>query len=398
MSQVKLRDDLEINLIQESESKYIYISDPLLISEPIALPFAYYPLIQTLMEGGKTPEEIAKDGTAKLLNLTDEKLFILLDNLVSLYMIDTPSSSIAVQNMQSYIAGNIRPSYCHSFSYPEDPTELKAFLNIMLDKGKSLTDKPVKAILAPHIDLRLEESWEVYANSFLALKNVKEVDTVILLGTAHYRSTADFMFTKKDFETPLGKLETDQELLVEIEKNTNITYDDIAHYKEHSIEFHILFLQHLLNNKNVKILPILTGSPSNYIGVKTTPDSNEEYNKTITAIKDAIATTGRKVLILSSGDLSHVGRKFGDEFPAATEQIRIKGEDQLLIEKLSSTDKNAFFTEIAEMADKNRICGSAPFYSALSLTEADSVTTAGYNQWHEEETESMVSFAGFVVE
>jgi len=206
------------------------------------------------------------------------------------------------------------------------------------------------------------------------------------------------MFTKKDFETPLGKLETDQELLVEIEKNTNITYDDIAHYKEHSIEFHILFLQHLLNNKNVKILPILTGSPSNYIGVKTTPDSNEEYNKTITAIKDAIATTGRKVLILSSGDLSHVGRKFGDEFPAATEQIRIKGEDQLLIEKLSSTDKNAFFTEIAEMADKNRICGSAPFYSALSLTEADSVTTAGYNQWHEEETESMVSFAGFVVE
>jgi len=140
MSQVKLRDDLEINLIQESESKYIYISDPLLISEPIALPFAYYPLIQTLMEGGKTPEEIAKDGTAKLLNLTDEKLFILLDNLVSLYMIDTPSSSIAVQNMQSYIAGNIRPSYCHSFSYPEDPTELKAFLNIMLDKGKSLTD------------------------------------------------------------------------------------------------------------------------------------------------------------------------------------------------------------------------------------------------------------------
>lgn len=398
MSQVKLRDDLEVNLIQESESKYIYISDPLLISEPIALPFAYYPLIQTLIEGGKTAEEIAQDGIAKLLNLTDEKLYILLDNLVSLYMIDTPSSRIAVENMQSYLAGNVRPSYCHSFSYPEDPTELKAFLNIMLDKGKSLTDRPVKAILAPHIDLRLEESWEVYANSFLTLKNVKEVDTVILLGTAHYRSSADFMFTKKDFETPLGKVETDQELLVEIEKNTNITYDDIAHYKEHSIEFHILFLQHLLNNKSIKILPILTGSPSNYIGDKTTPDSNEEYNQTITAIKDAIATTGKKVLILSSGDLSHIGRKFGDEFPAATEQIRIKGEDQLLIEKLSSGDKNAFFTEIAEVQDKNRICGTAPFYSALTLTETDSVTTAGYNQWHEEETESMVSFAGFVVE
>jgi AmmeMemoRadiSam system protein B len=152
-----------------------------------------------------------------------------------------------------------------------------------------------------------------------------------------------------------------------------------------------------LPNKNVKILPILTGSPSEYIGDNTAPDSNEEYNNTVTAIKDAIDTTGKKVLILSSGDLSHVGRKFGDDFPAATEQIRIKGEDQMLIEKLTSADKNAFFTEIAEMADKNRICGTAPFYSALSLTEADSVTTAGYNQWHEEETESMVSFAGFIV-
>lgn len=397
MSQVKLRDDLEINLIEESYSKYIYISDPLLISEPIALPFAFYPLIQTLIEGGKTAEEIAKDGTAKLLNLTDEKLFILLDNLVSLYMIDTPSSMMAVENMKAYIAGNVRPSYCHSFSYPEDPTELKAFLNIMLDKGKSLTDKPVKAILAPHIDLRLEESWEVYANSFLALKNVEEIDTVILLGTAHYRSTGDFMFTKKDFQTPLGKAEIDHELLTEIEKNTNITYDDIAHYKEHSIEFHLLFLQHLLPNKNVKIVPILTGSPANYISDKTAPDSNEEYNNTVTAIKDAIATTGKKVLILSSGDLSHVGRKFGDDFPAATQQIRIKGEDKLLIEKLTSADKNAFFTEISDMEDKNRICGTAPFYSALYLADATEVTPAGYNQWQEEDTESMVSFAGFVV-
>ena len=397
MSQVKLRDDLEVNLIQEFDSKYIYISDPLLISEPIALPFAYYPLIQTLIEGGKTAEEIAKDGTAKLLNLTDEKLYILLDNLVSLYMIDTPSSKIAVENMQSYIAGGIRPSYCHSFSYPEDPTELKAFLNIMLDKGKSLTDKPVKAILAPHIDLRLEESWEIYANSFLPLKNVEEVDTVILLGTSHYRSTADFMFTKKDFETPLGKAEIDHDLLTEIEKNTNITYDDIAHYKEHSVEFHLLFLQHLLPNKNVKIIPILTGSPAHYLGDKTTPDSNEDYNKTIAAIKEAIDTTGKKVVILSSGDLSHVGRKFGDDFPAATEQIRVKHEDETLIEKLINADKNAFFAEIAEIEDKNRICGSSPFYSALSLVEGNEVTTTGYNQWHEEETESMVSFAGFVV-
>ncbi len=397
MSQIKLREDLDIDLIKEFENKFIYISDPLLIAEPIALPFSYYPLIQLLMDGGKTAEEIAKDGAAKLLNLSDDRLYTLLDNLITLNMIDTPSTRIAVENMQSYANGNVRNSYCHSFSYPEDPIELKAFLDIILDKGKQLTDKPVKAILAPHIDLRLEESWKTYASSFLALKNVEEVDTVILLGTGHYRSTADFMFSKKDFQTPLGTAEVDHELLAEIEKNTEIVYDDIAHYKEHSLEFHLLFLQRLLGDKSFKIVPILTGSPANYFNENTTPDSNEKYNSTIDAIKSAIATTGKKVLILSSGDLSHVGRKFGDEFPAVSELIRVKHEDESLIEQLTKADKNAFFTEIAAAADKNKICGTAPFYAALSLVDSNEVLAAGYNQWQEDETESMVSFAGFVI-
>ena len=300
--------------------------------------------------------------------------------------------------MQSYTNGNIRNSYCHSFSYPENPKELKAFLDKILDKGKKLTDKPVKAILAPHIDLRLEESWETYASSFFALNNVDEIDTVILLGTGHYRSTADFMFSKKDFQTPLGIAEVDHELLAEIGMKTEIVYDDIAHYKEHSIEFHLIFLQHLLKDNNFKIVPILTGSPANYINNKTTPDTNEKYNNTIDAIKNAVTTTGKKVLIVSSGDLSHVGRKFGDDFPAATEQIRVKHEDELLIEKLSKANKNAFFTEINDSEDKNKVCGTAPFYAALSLVDNADTTHTGYNQWHEEETESMVSFAGFVVE
>lgn len=397
MSQVKLRDDLDIDLIKEFDNKFIYISDPLLIAEPIALPFSYYPLIQTLMEGNKTAEEIAKDGAAKLLNLSDDKLYTLLDNLVALNMIDTPSTRMAIENMQSYTNGNVRNSYCHSFSYPEDPTELKTFLDKILHKGRSLTDKPIKAILAPHIDLRLEESWETYANSFLALKNVEEVDTVILLGTGHYRSTADFMFSKKDFQTPFGTAEVDHELLAEIEKNTEIVFDDIAHYKEHSIEFHLIFLQHLLNDKNYKIIPILTGSPANYINNKTTPDSNEKYNNTIDTIKNAIASTGKKVFILSSGDLSHVGRKFGDDFPAAMEQIRIIGEDESLIETLKNSNKNAFFTEINSVEDKNKVCGTAPFYATLSLVDDAHIVHAGYNQWNEKETESMVSFAGFVV-
>lgn len=398
MNQIKLRGDLDIDLIQEFEHKFIYISDPLLIAEPIALPFSYYPLIQTLIEGKKTPEEIADDGVAKLLNLSDNKLYTLLDNLVTLNMIDTASTRMAIENMQSYINGKVRESYCHSFSYPKDPVELKAFLDRILDKGKQLTDEPVKAILAPHIDLRLEESWETYANSFLNLQKADSIDTVILLGTSHYRSSADFMFSKKDFKTPLGTAIIDYQLLSEIESNCEISYDDIAHYKEHSLEFHLIFLQHLLKDKEFRIVPILTGSPAHYFNEKITPDNVENYNKVIESIKNAIKSSDKNVLILSSGDLSHVGRKFGDDFSAASELLRLKHEDESIIEKLTSSEKNAFFNEIAETNDKNRICGTAPFYAALNLTNSKKVTATGYNQWYEEETQSVVSFASFVVE
>lgn len=399
MNPIKLREDLDVNLIQELDNQFIYISDPLLIAEPIALPFVYYPLIQLLIEGSKTADKIANDSSiTKLLNLTKDKIYTLLNNMESLYLIDSDTTRIAVHNMQSYLNGNVRHSYCHSFTYPEKPEELDIFLEQILKKGKIINEGKVNAILAPHIDLRLEESWEIYANSFLPLSNINNIDTVIILGTAHYRSSSDFMFTKKDFITPYGIVHTNQELLNEIEKSININYDDIAHYKEHSIEFHLLFLQKLLPQQEFKILPILTGTPAKYLEEKKTPDTNENYNKVITAIKQALLKIGGNTLILSSGDMSHIGRKFGDEFSAENELERIRKEDENFINNIVNGNKNDFFEDIIKSEDKNKICGTSPFYAALSLLDINRVINTGYNQWNEIETESMVSFAGFIVE
>lgn len=395
MNQIKLREDLSVNLIQEDDNRFIYISDPLLIAEPIALPFSYYPLIQLLLEGAYTANEIAQSKAVELLNLTKEKIHTLLTNLELLYILETDNSRILMQNMQSYLSGNLRQSYCHSFSYPENVKELDIFLENILQKGKKESEIRINAILAPHIDLRLEESWEVYANSFLPLSNMEEIDTVIMLGTAHYKSSSDFMFTKKDFSTPYGIAYTDKGLLNEIENTTEIIYDDIAHYKEHSLEFHLLFLQKLLPNKKFKILPILTGSPANYIENGEIPDSNNNYENTINAIKQAIGLKGRSVLILSSGDMSHIGRKFGDDFNAKTEIERIESEDKILVNSLVNAGEGVFFEELIKNKDKNRICGTAPFYGASRLLNSPRIINTGYNIWYEQETESLVSFAGF---
>ncbi len=399
MNQVKLREDLDVNLVKEDESQFIYISDQLMVAEPIALPFAYYPLVQELMDGEKSEEELIAAGIAKTLNLSDEKLSTLLENMRSLHIIENPVTSMALDQMNSYLASDVRNSYCHGFSYPEDPKELTSFLKVMLDKGSKISDNAPKGIFAPHIDLRLEESWEVYANSFLPLENVEEVDTVILLGTAHYASTADFMFTKKDYSTPLGRLETDKELLDEIATNADVHCDDIAHFKEHSIEFHAVFLQHLLKGKNIRILPILTGSPEMYFDGSGQPMDHDYYNQMIVAIKESCEKLGRKVLILSSGDFSHIGRKFGDDYDASGFVSHVKKYDQELAKSIADNDKEQFFSLVSTEDDKNRICGTAPFYAAMTLLGPDAnIQQTEYSQWLEHETESLVSFAGFVAE
>jgi AmmeMemoRadiSam system protein B len=398
MNQVKLREDLEVSLIQEANNHFIYINDPLLIAEPIGLPFSYYPFIQLLMEGKMTATEIAADSAAEQIRLSEEKVHVLLSNMEELSLLETERTRIAIENMKSYVAGNLRNSYCHSFSYPDTALELDRFLDQILSSGEEKPKVQLKGLLAPHIDLRIEEAWSVYANSFLPLKNASEIDTLILLGTAHYKSSADFMFTKKDFVTPYGTAQTDMELLTAIQESVEIHFDDIAHYKEHSLEFHLLFAQKLLPNKNFKILPILTGSPFNYVEDGLTPDTNESYVAQINAIKKAVETTGKKVLILASGDMSHVGRKFGDDFPAGTEVIRINTEDKLIIGNLKTRDKNNFFNQIIEFGDRNRMCGVAPFYAALSLIDRKKTVNVGYDMWLEDETESLVSFAGFTIE
>lgn len=397
MNKIKLREDLDVSLIEEFGSKLIYISDPLLIAEPIGLPFSYYPFIQLLMEGKMTASEIASDSASKVINLSEEKVYILLSNMDELSLLENDRTRVAIEYMGSYLSGNVRHSYCHKFSYPENPNELDTFLDKILSKSTIEAESKIRGIMAPHIDLRIEESWSIYANSFLHLKNLEGVDTVVLLGTAHYRSTADFMYTKKDFSTPYGLVKNDLELLEAVQENALIKFDDISHFKEHSLEFHLLFLQKLLPNKNFKILPILTGSPANYLDDKGVPIEYEEYENQVQALKKAIVKLGRKVLILASGDMSHIGRKFGDDFSAGSQLIRIKAEDEVIIRSLESGRKDNFFNEIITMDDKNRICGISPFYAALSLLDLTKVKNVGYNLWNEEDTESLVSFAGFLL-
>jgi len=71
-----------------------------------------------------------------------------------------------------------------------------------------------------------------------------------------------FSLSGKDFETPLGVAECDR-LWVEKLKAAGgnvIATNDFAHRAEHSIEFQVLFLQHILPKDSFAIVPVLCGN------------------------------------------------------------------------------------------------------------------------------------------
>jgi predicted class III extradiol MEMO1 family dioxygenase len=95
-----------------------------------------------------------------------------------------------------------------------------------------------------------------------------------------------------------------------------------------------------------------------------------------------------------SGDLAHVGRKFGDAADAESMVDDVRSADDVLLEHLQAADPDAWYAAIRAMDDRYRICGQAPVYAALHAFRPNRGRLTAYDVWHEAETASAVTVAG----
>jgi len=65
-----------------------------------------------------------------------------------------------------------------------------------------------------------------------------------------------------DFETPLGIIKSDGEAVDRLKRSGQgiVALNDFIHRSEHSVEFQLIFLQHVMKTKDFTIIPILYGS------------------------------------------------------------------------------------------------------------------------------------------
>jgi len=158
-----------------------------------------------------------------------------------------------------------RPAVAGSF-YPGTKKELLNLLEYLFNslgiKGipspNENGERRVKSMLSPHAGYVYSGRTAAAGYSKLAEDGIPE--TFVILGPNHTGLGAAFSVSSANFwETPLGEVELDKELISAIQKHfSELSYDDLAHMSEHSVEVQIPFLQAIFGNR-FKIVPIVMG-------------------------------------------------------------------------------------------------------------------------------------------
>ena len=286
--------------------------------------------------------------------------------------------------------------------YPAGAEELSTFLKSFFTdpRGPGLPGAErggrCRGLVVPHIDLR--RGGTTFARAYKALAESETPELFVVLGVAHAGGEALFTLTEKDFETPLGLVETDKEAvgaLREAGGGDELFAEEFAHRGEHSVEFQALFVRYLFGEK-ARIVPILCGSFHEFFVEDKDPMEDERVKRFVEALAGVART--RRACLIASSDLSHVGYRFGHQQPLTPILLRkVEREDRKMLAHVEGLDARAFFSFVAREKDRRNICGFVPMYVALQASGAGSCELLEYAQSPEEPTQSVVSYASLVL-
>jgi len=235
--------------------------------------------------------------------------------------------------------------------YSDDPEELRREVKGYLDAVPAqAVPGEILAIQVPHAGYRY--SAAVAAYGYKALAGTK-ADTVVIIGhDAHAPGVVAILANAEAFETPLGRVPVDTEMVAGLAKeDPGITVHNDIHRRDHTVEVQLPFLQTVM--PGCRIVPVLFGDPK--------PESCRLFAEAI-----ARQAGTRRVLIVASTDLTH--------YPPSDVSARIDKETMGRVERL---DVPALFTYLQEAVRRGSgdnvqtaMCASGGVGTALYYAQA----------------------------
>jgi AmmeMemoRadiSam system protein B len=370
-----------------------------------AIPPALVPIVARFT-GQWSCEQIARDATRELgVDVDVDVIIKLAEHLDRGLFLESPSFRAARARIEREFAdARVRPASHAGGAYHAEPGELARYLNdecLARAKrpGNGGTRRDAKgrlvALVAPHIDPWRGAVGYGHAYGAVARAVGPDVDTFILFGTSHAPMREAFALCKKAFATPLGDVEADTEAIDTIAASAAFDpyRDQFNHKREHSLEFQVVFLKHVLGDRPFRIIPILAGL-GEHQARGTDPAKDDRATRFLDAVRDLVESRPGRVAVVAGADMAHVGPRFGDETPlAADARQALEQSDRNSLAHATTLDASAFWTDVAKDLDTRRVCGLAPIYSLICTIGEARGELLHYEQTIDKQDGSIVSHA-----
>lgn len=307
---------------------------------------------------------------------------------------------------RAFAAAPLREAAHAGSGYPAEPSALTETLRGYLSGAEDSELAPgqrvlaaaaqrVSGIVAPHVSPF--GGVEAYRAAYASLRPEDAERTFVILGTSHYGHPDRIGLTRKPFVTPLGESITDISLVEKLLRGAGeaAVIEDYCHSFEHSIEFQVIFLQHLFGPR-IRIVPVLCGSYARSLYLGGLPEKDERIHRMLDVFGELAAHEGERLLWVLGVDMAHIGRRYGDELAATAGRDEMEGverRDRARIERMEAGDARGFWERVQENHDDLKWCGSAPIYTFLKAVPAARGRLLRYRQWNID-PQSVVSFAG----
>lgn len=189
----------------------------------------------------------------------------------------------------------------------------------------------IHGVVSPHAGYPY--SGPVAAHGFARLAATEEPNVVVAVGPNHGRLGDPLAVTAASaWETPLGRVPIATTLRDRLVELTDLSVDERAHAKEHSIEVQVPFVQYLF--EDVSLLPIVMSQ-----------QDRDSVDRLVAALSE-LPTADRSVVFIASTDLTHYE-------PAS----RAQKLDEPILAAIENLDADAVLDRIEA---GHTMCGGGP--------------------------------------
>jgi len=395
--------NLQYSPFKEGEDQYILLWDPTgLGADKLIVPLSYFYLLQ-FFDGGHSLEQVAAEYLKKFGEfLVPDRLERLVADLDGKLFLEGEKVEAARQAaLAAYRAAPVRTAVFTGKSYEADPdklaTQIAGFFSSKEGPGRKDSahkGKPIKGLVAPHYEIK--DAGPIYAWAYKELQEAQAPDLFVIVGTCHAGLENGYALTDKDFETPLGVVKTDREILERLRAAAGRYFDEeLAHKSEHAIEFQLPFLQHAVGRaKPITIVPILCAYPAASFADPRLHELRNRVEAFLGTLRGVLDAAGRPACLIASAELGHIGMRYGDASPPTDFSFhRCMQNDLAMLKHAEEVNPDAFAQFIVKERDSRRISGFAAIYSLLRLIGEGKGEVLRYDRGITDQFNSTVTYA-----